>query len=89
MQVETLSNCRSKDANIGVFSLSVVSFEKKRANKILFGVLRKQITLISCFFFLFQKRIFINSDWSNMRELFGIERMQTNLNKLKRQSYWK
>ena len=37
-------------------------------------------------FFLFQKRIFINFECINMRELFGIARMQTNLNKLKGQT---
>ena len=38
-------------------------------------------------FFLSQKRIFINFECINMRELFGIARMQTNqLNKLKEQT---
>ena len=37
-------------------------------------------------FFLFQKWIFINFECSNMREFFGIARMQTNLDKLKGQT---
>ena len=34
-------------------------------------------------FFLFQKWILISFEFSNMRELFGFARMQTNLNKFK------
>ena len=46
-----------------------------------------KISILSCFFFSrFQKRILINFDWSNMRELFGIARTQTNLNKMKGES---
>ena len=37
-------------------------------------------------FFLFLKWICINFESSNMREFFGIARMQTNLNKLKEQT---
>ena len=58
----------------------------KRTKNNLFEVLRKQLSILSCFFFLFQQRILISFEFSNMRELFGFARMQTNLNKFKGQS---
>ena len=46
-----------------------------------------KISILSCCFFShFQKRILINFDSSNVRELFGIARTQTNLNKMKGKS---
>ena len=70
-----------------VFLSETESFHKykKRTKNNLIEVWRKQLSYWVAFF-LFQKWILISFEFSNMRELFGFARMQTNLNKFKGQS---
>ena len=77
--------CWKKDANFGIFFLSKTELfhvHKKKQNNLIV-VWRKQMCWVA--FFLFQKRIFIHVDCSNIHG-FGIARMQTNFNKFKRQN---
>ena len=78
-----------EDAMFGVLFLSKTeSFHKskKKNQEQSHWSVNKAVVNIELLFFLFQQRILISFEFSNLRELFGFARMQPNLNKFKGQS---
>ena len=83
--MEVYHVCLAKDANSRVKVNLFIRTKKKNKTQSHCSVKKADNSTELLFFSSFQKRLFIHFECSNMRELFGIARMQTNLNSLKEQ----